>query len=180
MPAHKKHFTEEDRRAAKRAAKARYRAANREKLRADGARYYQENIELLRAKAREHHVANSEVRNARSAAWRRDNPERAREQQRRWARENADLVIARAARRRARMRSVVADLTSEEWAGILAEFNHQCAYCDRRDAVLEQDHVWPISRGGGHTAANVVPACRSCNASKNDSLLADWLGFAEP
>lgn len=35
----------------------------------------------------------------------------------------------------------------------------------------------PIARGGHHTSSNVVPACRSCNASKGKKTLAVWLGF---
>lgn len=33
----------------------------------------------------------------------------------------------------------------------------------------------PISRGGRYTAANVVPACRSCNASKCNAEVTGWL-----
>ena len=31
---------------------------------------------------------------------------------------------------------------------------------------LEQEHVIPISRGGAHTAENVVPSCTTCNRIK--------------
>ncbi len=33
----------------------------------------------------------------------------------------------------------------------------------------------PISRGGRYTLANVVPACRSCNASKCNAEVTTWL-----
>jgi 5-methylcytosine-specific restriction endonuclease McrA len=33
----------------------------------------------------------------------------------------------------------------------------------------------PISRGGRYTLANVVPACRSCNASKCNTEVTTWL-----
>ena len=32
-----------------------------------------------------------------------------------------------------------------------------------------------ISRGGRYTLANVVPACRSCNASKCNTEVTTWL-----
>lgn len=56
-------------------------------------------------------------------------------------------------------------LTPMEWAEIKARFNHRCAYCGA-ETRLEMDHVTPLSKGGEHTAANVVPACRTCNAKK--------------
>ena len=31
---------------------------------------------------------------------------------------------------------------------------------------LEMDHITPLSKGGDHTASNIVPCCRSCNAKK--------------
>ena len=33
----------------------------------------------------------------------------------------------------------------------------------------------PISRGGRYTLANVVPACRSCNASKCNDEVTTWM-----
>lgn len=30
------------------------------------------------------------------------------------------------------------------------------------------DHVIPLSKGGHHTASNVVPACGPCNSVKSD------------
>ena len=33
----------------------------------------------------------------------------------------------------------------------------------------------PISRGGRYTIENVVPACRSCNASKSNDEVTSWM-----
>ena len=33
----------------------------------------------------------------------------------------------------------------------------------------------PLSRGGRYTLENVVPACRSCNASKSNDEVTGWL-----
>lgn len=64
-----------------------------------------------------------------------------------------------------RYRHLSGDLTYEQWQGILVRHNHCCAYC-RAPKPGTMDHVIPLSRGGSHTASNVVPACRSCNSSK--------------
>ena len=57
-------------------------------------------------------------------------------------------------------------LTRGQWQEIKARFGHACAYCNRQMERLEMDHVKPLSKGGAHTAENIVPACRTCNAKK--------------
>ncbi len=64
-------------------------------------------------------------------------------------------------------------LTIDEWRTIVDRFDGACAYCTKRDVRLTVDHVVPLSRGGAHSMANVVPACRSCNSAKRDR---DWSG----
>ena len=50
-----------------------------------------------------------------------------------------------------------------------------CAYCGGPDEALQKDCVQPISRGGRYTLTNVVPACRSCNASKSNDEVTSWM-----
>jgi 5-methylcytosine-specific restriction endonuclease McrA len=96
--------------------------------------------------------------------------------QRRYQGSHKDRV--RVARYRAAKRAApVNDLSDADWASLLEEFGGRCAYCGR-DGAMEQDHVWPLSRGGSHTRSNVVPACRPCNASKGARTLGEWYGFA--
>jgi 5-methylcytosine-specific restriction endonuclease McrA len=72
------------------------------------------------------------------------------------------------------MTRVVHDLTDAQWLA-LQEAWGGCAYCGGLDAALQKDCVLPISRGGRYTLANVVPACRSCNASKCNDEVTGWL-----
>lgn len=65
------------------------------------------------------------------------------------------------------------EVTTKEWAIILRIYRHRCAYCGAAED-LTQDHVVPLVKGGRHAPANIVPACRSCNSSKNARLLAVW------
>ena len=55
----------------------------------------------------------------------------------------------------------------EAWGG--------CAYCGATDTALQRDCVLPLSRGGRYTIGNIVPACRSCNASKSNDEVTRWL-----
>jgi len=67
------------------------------------------------------------------------------------------------------------DFTTEQWQQKLDESSYRCAYCGTSDENLTQDHVIPLSRGGNHTASNIVPACGSCNSKKSNRLLEQWL-----
>lgn len=90
------------------------------------------------------------------------------EYQRAWWRANPDKIRDREARRRARKNGAkVVDLTDAQWLEILETHDRRCAYCLRRSEQLEKDHVVALMRGGDHTAENIVPACRSCNAKKH-------------
>jgi 5-methylcytosine-specific restriction endonuclease McrA len=82
---------------------------------------------------------------------------------------------ARASRRRARrVAASGSDLTDAEWFLILDAWA-ACAYCGADGVALQRDCVLPISRGGRYTVDNVVPACRSCNASKCNDEVTSWM-----
>lgn len=72
------------------------------------------------------------------------------------------------------MGRVTHDLTDEQWTAIQAAWSG-CAYCGAMGVPLQRDCVLPISAGGRYTRSNVVPACRSCNASKCNAEVTAWL-----
>jgi 5-methylcytosine-specific restriction endonuclease McrA len=71
------------------------------------------------------------------------------------------------------MATRVHDLTDAEWAALMDAWGG-CAYCGAA-GPLQKDCMLPISRGGRYTVSNVVPACRSCNASKCNIEVTTWL-----
>jgi 5-methylcytosine-specific restriction endonuclease McrA len=77
-------------------------------------------------------------------------------------------------KRRAVLAGAIFTLTREEWESILLQHGHSCAYCGSKERI-ELDHVIPISKGGTHTKDNVVPACRTCNATKCDKPLEQFM-----
>ena len=105
---------------------------------------------------------------AHQAAYRTAHPEKRREQGRRVA-----------ATRRARIAQVLCTLTKQEWETILEMAGRACIYCGSQGR-LSQDHLIPISRGGPHTAENVVPACMPCNISKGAQAVGEFLKEARP
>jgi len=114
------------------------------------------------AKGKLDRLLNREARNACSAAWHKANPERSRQRGiRRYSRKsNLNTTIR---------------LSEVEWSVILAAWNYRCAYCGTKPERLSQDHIVPLSRGGSHTADNVVPACMPCNQKKNTKSLEQFL-----
>lgn len=114
----------------------------------------------------------------RARSWRVANPERVAAHWDAWeARNQVKYAVLRSnARARRRAADVGDGVTEAEWIALLDEFQHACAYCESADH-LTVDHVVPLARGGRDEAANVVPACLSCNCSKQDRPLAEWLGF---
>ncbi|NNF53625.1 MAG: HNH endonuclease [Acidimicrobiales bacterium] len=82
---------------------------------------------------------------------------------------------ARAARKRKRrMARVEHDLSDQQWTAIKAAWGG-CAYCGAADTALQRDCLLALSRGGRYTLENIVPACRSCNASKCNEEVTGWL-----
>jgi hypothetical protein len=146
-------------------ARAQY-AANPERARLAARAWYAANRERAVAAARAWGAANPEKVRAASRAWNAANPEQRAAMNRAWAANNPGAVVASSARRRARLAAVeVNDLTRDEWDAILAAADGRCAYCGKR-RKLTMDHVIPISKGGHHTASNVIAACGPCNSSK--------------
>jgi 5-methylcytosine-specific restriction endonuclease McrA len=65
-----------------------------------------------------------------------------------------------------RSRADTGEFSATDWAEILLDHGFRCAYCGAVQVPLEQEHRIPLSRGGGHTRANVAPACGPCNRQK--------------
>lgn len=115
--------------------------------------YYQKNQQEICEKQRIYRAANREKVNAKiNAYWRARPRERS----------------AKAKRHRARIyAAAINDFTHAQWLAMQGHYDHRCVYCGkRRKGKLTQDHITPLSKGGNHTASNIVPACRSCNSKK--------------
>jgi hypothetical protein len=67
--------------------------------------------------------------------------------------------------------------TMREWERE-QELPKECVFCCS-PSDLTTDHLIPKSRGGDDSADNVVLACQSCNTSKGDKGVFEWVGLKE-
>lgn len=85
-------------------------------------------------------------------------------------------------RRRNREANTESTLTLGEWEKIKKFFGNSCAYCgiSEKESInkfgerLHQEHIVPLSKGGGLTKNNIIPSCRSCNSSKKTKRIDKW------
>ena len=147
-------------------------------------KYYQENKEKIsrynkfykaknKEKVEELRKKNKEKYNARHREYLKENEAILKVKRREYRKKNMDKHRLNEQVRSARKRALKSTLTTNQWQQCLSHFKHQCAYCDCTEK-LEQEHVIPVSKGGHYTADNIIPACRSCNASKNNKSLEEW------
>ena len=65
--------------------------------------------------------------------------------------------------------------TNREWQRE-HELPKECVFC-RAIENLQVDHLIPRSRGGPDSADNIVWSCSSCNISRGDQGIFQWLGL---
>jgi 5-methylcytosine-specific restriction endonuclease McrA len=163
----------------KRQESAQYRAHNGDKVRAAVARWQRENPEKRQAYDETHkaekqirnktrYVQNKALMNAQSAAYYAAHRMAMRQKHADWYAQHPEWIQEKTERRRvARTEAPLNDLTAAQWEEIKTAYGHRCVYCHRKMKRLTQDHITPLSKGGSHTLANVVPACQSCNSKKH-------------
>jgi 5-methylcytosine-specific restriction endonuclease McrA len=96
------------------------------------------------------------------------------EHQRRYHIENPEVAKTNNARRRARINDAEGTFTSKEFNLKCLLYDWVCAYCGK-ELPLGPDHVIPLSKGGDNYIENIVPACESCNKSKHNKSLQEFL-----
>jgi 5-methylcytosine-specific restriction endonuclease McrA len=76
--------------------------------------------------------------------------------------------------RKARIRLMVKDYSTEEWKRCLEAWEGKCAYCGKQ-GHMQQEHFLPVDLGGEYTKRNIIPACGKCNSRKKDKDPLEWL-----
>lgn len=147
--------------------KREYHFANREKIIKEKKIYYKKNKDRFKERYKKYYE---------------ENKEEVLERNRRWRLANKDIVNKIEQARKARIKSLEATFTTEDWEDVRKHFNYSCSYCGMNEEehqalykqVLHQEHFIPLSKGGEYTHNNIIVACRSCNSSKNDKDFFEW------
>lgn len=140
---------------------------------------YRFDPEAAKARWREWRNANLERQRERTrlgmAAWAATHREEHRARVRAWIRANPEKRREQHHRRRALERGApgVGYTTAAAIATRFEYHGNRCAYC-RRSGKMVVEHVIPLSRGGAHLPANIVPACVTCNSSKSYRKPSEW------
>lgn len=133
--------------------------AHRDERRESCRRWRESHMDFERERQKAYYWANRERRLAYNAEWHKKNRVR---------------VSLRQVTRLHNARSNGGSHTTQEWLKKCGLFAFCCAYCGEKKP-LQRDHKIPVSRGGTNDIANILPACKSCNAKKKHRTTAEFL-----
>jgi 5-methylcytosine-specific restriction endonuclease McrA len=128
---------------------------------------YQQNIAQERKRSINKYKNNKQYYYSMSVKWRENNLEKSR----------IIKLQAEHKRRALKLNALIDDFSFEKWLQRKEVFGNKCKYCgieETKEIKLTQDHVIPLSRGGKHMLANIVPACKSCNSRKGTKTIKEW------
>lgn len=173
----------------------------KDRMRRNLTKWRSENPEQVKKTRRKWCQKNKIIRNQQSCIWRKNNPFSPQEKRRRinwnneWALRNRSKVLGYKAaynlrnpeklaiynhRRRAVLKSNSTPdqikSADEKIRKMLSFEKTACAYCRGvfvTVSEMEIDHILALSRGGVHSATNILMACRRCNRSKHNKILFD-------
>jgi len=147
-----------------RVKRLKYNGDHPEKIIASTKKYKTENKDKIKISGKKYRLENVDRENERSRKYKIDMKNDPHFKARR---------VLDSELRRARKLLLPATFTMEEWEETKIYFDNKCAYCDR-ELPLEQDHFIPLNSKGGYVKENIVPACKTCNCSKNDNDFLQW------
>ena len=151
-----------------RAARKRWREANREKHNAWG----RNNLAARRAIGLRWSRLNKEKRRA----YHETNAEVIRKKTRDWAKKNPDKATVLRRNRRAREAAAEGKHTASEIRVLLKQQREKCAYCRiSLKGGYHADHIVALANGGSNWITNIQLTCPDCNMRKNRS---DSIDFA--
>lgn len=155
----------------------RWRVANHERAKANSKRAYYANRAERLAAERERYRSDPQVRArkiAHAKQWAQDNAERTRALKRESEARHPETKRNSKMARRARERKAMVERV--DVLQVLESFGHRCFYCLKKlGKNFHIDHKTPLSKGGLHCYANVVPSCPKCNVRKSAKTAESYL-----
>lgn len=130
---------------------------------------------------REVYTKNTAKESARNHRYYRAHCEEAKKRKRQYHHAHPEIAKVSRHKRHARRLALPSTFTNSDWEFALTYFHGVCAYCGSgpglfdRNWALHQDHFIPLSRGGGYSVDNILPACQECNLLKHNQEPEKWL-----
>lgn len=148
------------------AARRNYAERNKEKMREQARAGYQRFHKMNLLRRAKYRATHQEKENAARRKRYAQDPQKDIQTSKAWFDNHPGAHTIYARQRRQLQAGLPNTLTSEEWANIVASYRYRCVYCQKQ-CKMTLDHIIPVSKGGGTTAHNIVPACKSCNSKKH-------------
>lgn len=150
-----------------------WRADNPQKAASYGRKWREKTPDYYKEYAPRYYAEHKEEQQAKHRQYYAEHKEENRKRKRKWRKQNRAKETEYMRRRRARKAKVASNFSHDDWLRILEDQEYKCKYCGKPfsdDLPPTVDHVWPLVKGGGHTAINIVAACQSCNARKRSKI----------
>lgn len=90
----------------------------------------------------------------------------------RWAQLNPELINAKNHRYLANKNNAKTFYIRESFLQRL--YKSVCVACGSKENIVA-DHIIPLSRGGDNSEGNLQPLCHSCNCSKKNKTMSEWI-----
>lgn len=154
----------------------RWRAANRERRNESAVRWYAANREKAIGSTRRWQFKNPAKVIEGKRKWSKTDKARATAEA--WLLANPDKRRATNGRRWARVQAAIGTFSESDIHAMLISQRRRCAapHCGCNISTSYSiDHVIPLSRGGSNWPDNLQLLCSSCNSSKRDRTMEEWL-----
>jgi HNH endonuclease len=155
----------------------RYYEKNKEYVLNRNKMWWKSNKDRIKVSRLKYRLLNADKIKDYKTQYYKDNREKVYETVENWRKNNLEKsrYIRKKSKHKRRLitSDLISDFTEEEWEKCKKHFDNKCCYCGYGDS-LEQEHFIPVSKYGGYTVTNILPSCRSCNASKYNNSFEDW------
>lgn len=155
-----------------------YRSKNRDKINNASKIRYIKNSEKYKIRRKKYTELNYEKVRESQRRYYLNNTEKVKKQIREYQIRNMDRRRVTEEKRRSLKNNTESNYSAKSWMKTKEFFDFKCSYCGEAKKMT-QEHFIPLSKGGSHTANNIIPSCQRCNSSKKNKDFFVWYSKSE-